>query len=458
MSIYDTIMAIATPPGEGGIGIIRISGELAPGIAEKIFKPKKATFPLKSHHLYVGHVLDPENNEAIDEVLLTIMHAPRTYTREDVVEINCHGGIIPLKRTLDLVSRQGARLAEPGEFTKRAFLNGRLDLAQAEGLLQIIRAKTDVSLKAALNQLEGTLSRQVTSIRQELLYLLAGLEAAIDFPEEGDVADVGINQVKEKTAKIKTLVDELLRESERGKIYREGIETAIIGRPNVGKSSLLNALLKEQRAIVTEVPGTTRDVLEEYVNVGGIPLKIIDTAGIRKTVDQVEVIGVKRARDLAQRADLIIFMLNAAEALTEEDREIAGLLRDQNTLVVLNKTDLEEKISREEVLESVGKRKLIAASLIEGKGLRELEDAIYDLVFSGRVEAGRQDFISSTRQKHALARASHHLAEVLGAEIKDPDLASIDLQEAYAALGEITGETVGEDILDTIFAEFCIGK
>lgn len=460
MFMEDTIAAVATPPGEGGIGIVRISGPEALHIAEKIFKPRKASFPLKSHRLYLGYVQDPHDGRVIDEVLLTVMLAPRTYTREDVVEINCHGGIVPLGRVLEAALYLGARLAEPGEFTKRAFLNGRLDLAQAEGLLQVIRAKTGEGLRAALGQLEGNLSRRVKEVRQDILLLLARLEAAIDFPEEEDVEDLTGRQVRERAAVILKKVQDLSEGARRGKIYRDGVETVIIGRPNVGKSSLLNALLREERAIVTDVAGTTRDQLEEWVNISGIPLKIVDTAGIRKTRNQVEIIGVERARSLAQRGDLIIFILNAAEGIGEEDREIASLLQEKKVVVLLNKIDLGDLISLEEVRRLLPGENIpvIRASLKNMEGLNEMENAITGLVFRGQVEGGRTEFLAGIRQSRALERTSRHLEDMLAGDLEDPDLLSIDLKAAYTALGEITGETVEEDLLDKIFAEFCIGK
>ncbi len=460
MFMEDTIAAVATPPGEGGIGIVRISGPEALHIAEKIFKPRKASFPLKSHRLYLGYVQDPHDGRVIDEVLLTVMLAPRTYTREDVVEINCHGGIVPLRRVLEVALYLGARLAEPGEFTKRAFLNGRLDLAQAEGLLQVIRAKTGEGLRVALGQLEGNLSRRVKEVRQDILLLLARLEAAIDFPEEEDVEELTGRQVRERAAVILKKVQDLSEGARRGKIYRDGVETVIIGRPNVGKSSLLNALLREERAIVTDVAGTTRDQLEEWVNISGIPLKIVDTAGIRKTRNQVEIIGVERARSLAQRGDLIIFILNAAEGIAEEDREIASLLQEKKVVVLLNKIDLGDLISQEEVRRLLPGENIpvIRASLKNMEGLKEMENAITGLVFKGQVEGGRTEFLAGIRQSRALERTSRHLEDMLAGDLEDPDLLSIDLKAAYTALGEITGETVEEDLLDKIFAEFCIGK
>lgn len=457
MYIYDTIAAIATPLGEGGIGIVRLSGEVVKEIVTSFFKPRYAEFPLKSHHLYYGNIIDPVSGEKIDEVLVSLMLAPYTYTREDVLEINCHGGIVPLKKVLDLVLANGVRLAEPGEFTKRAFLNGRLDLAQAEGLLQVIRAKTEEGLKASVDQLSGSLSSEVNEMRQQILFLLASLEATIDFPEE-EIAALSRETMKVKVKELRDKALALLEEAEKGKIYREGVKTAIIGRPNVGKSSLLNALLREERAIVTEVPGTTRDLLEEYINIKGIPLKIIDSAGIRKTKNQVEIIGVNRARSLIDRADLILFMLDAAEDLQEEDREIVSLLQGKKVIVLLNKTDLRQQLTAEKVKKVLGDTKIISTSLIRGEGLTELEEAIYELIFSGTVEAERVSFLAGARQKQALRKVKAFLEEAWLNNLNDLDLLSSDLQAARTALGEITGETVGEDILDTIFAEFCIGK
>ncbi len=457
MHEYDTIAAISTSIGEGGIGIIRVSGDMAEEIAEKIFKPGYAVFPLNSHRLYYGHIVNPQNGEKIDEVLLSFMAGPQTFTREDIVEINCHGGIIPLRKILDITVATGARLAEPGEFTKRAFLNGRLDLAQAESLLQIIRAKTDDGLKAALGQLEGNLSKEIKDIRQIVLMLLARLEAAIDFPEE-DMEDITAGEVRTKSEELKIRINKLLQGMERGKIYRDGVETVIIGRPNVGKSSLLNALLREQKAIVTEIPGTTRDLLEDYININGIPLKIIDTAGIRETEDKIESIGVNKARTLIEKADLIILVLNASEVLTHEDKEIIYMLQDKNVIVLLNKSDLGKKIDATLLKKIMGEVNIITSSLIKGEGLEELEEEISQLFFSGKVESNRDTFVASARQRQALVRAYNNLVEVIDNPIADPELLSIDLKSAYTALGEITGETVGEDILDKIFSEFCIGK
>ncbi|HHX77397.1 MAG TPA: tRNA uridine-5-carboxymethylaminomethyl(34) synthesis GTPase MnmE [Firmicutes bacterium] len=457
MNIYDTIAAISTPLGEGGIGIVRISGEKAEEVMTEIFQPRFEKFPLKSHRLYLGNIINPDNKEKIDEVLVSFMKKPHTFTREDVVEINCHGGIVPLKQILAVVLARGVRLAERGEFTRRAFLNGRLDLAQAEGLLQIIRAKTETGLKAALNQLEGSLSGKVKEIRREILLIIAHLEAAIDFPEE-DLVELEPEGIKSQAKALADKLANLLKESERGRIYREGVETAIIGRPNVGKSSLLNALLREERAIVTEVPGTTRDQLIEYVNIKGIPLKLVDTAGIRETGDRVERIGVERARHAAVESDIVLFVLDASEPLKEEDRQLAASLGDKQGIIVLNKIDLGEKIKEKDVAGWLANQKIVRTALIYGEGINSLEEAVAELVLSGTMEVERSTFLASMRQKQCLERAQKHLQEVVEGDFTAPELLAVDLYEAYNALGEITGENIGEDVLDTIFAEFCIGK
>ncbi len=457
MDILDTIAAISTPLGEGGIGIVRLSGEKAGEVASKIFKPRISGFPLKTHHLYLGHIINPDTKEKIDEVLVSFMRKPHTFTREDVVEINCHGGIVPLRQILAVVLAQGVRLAERGEFTRRAFLNGRLDLSQAEGLLQIIRAKTETGLKAALNQLEGSLSGKVKEIRREILLIIAHLEAAIDFPEE-DLIELEPEEIKAQANALADKLSNLLKESERGRIYREGVETAIVGRPNVGKSSLLNALLREERAIVTEVPGTTRDQLVEYVNIKGIPLKLVDTAGIRETGDKVEMIGVERARHLAAKSDIVLFVLDASEPIKEEDRQLAALLRDKQGIIVFNKIDLGKKIEEKEAAGWLANQKIVKTALIYGKGINSLEEAVSELVLSGTVETERSSFLASLRQKQCLERAQKQLKEVVEGAFAAPELLAVDLYEAYNALGEITGENIGEDVLDTIFAEFCIGK
>ena len=330
---FDTIAAISTPPGEGAISIVRMSGEEAVSIAQKVFSGKDLT-QAKSHTINYGHIVDPKTHEEIDEVMVSLMLAPKTFTREDVVEINCHGGIVATNRILQLLLVNGARLAEPGEFTKRAFLHGRIDLTQAESVMDLIRAKTDRSMKIALNQLDGNLSHLIDSLRKDILDVLAQVEVNIDYPEYDDVEEMTTKLLREKAIEIKQRIEQLLKTASQGKIMREGLATALVGRPNVGKSSLLNHLLHEDKAIVTDVAGTTRDVIEEYVNVSGVPLKLIDTAGIRETDDKVEKIGVERSKKAIEQSDLVLLVLNAAESLTKEDLELIRLTNDKKRIII----------------------------------------------------------------------------------------------------------------------------
>jgi len=457
----ETISGIATASGEGGIGIIRVSGTVAIDIIDAIFKgiKGKKAVDIESQHVAYGHILDPENGKTVDEVLVLIMRGPRSYTREDVVEIHCHGGIVPLKRILELTLRYGARLAEPGEFTKRAFLNGRLDLSQAEAVIDIIRAKTDASLRMALGHLAGTLSDKISGMRHTILGMIANLEATIDFPEE-DIEELTAQDVKNTVEILLAEMKDLLATKETGRILREGLETVIIGKPNVGKSSLLNALLKEKRAIVTDVPGTTRDIIEEFVNIRGVPLKIVDTAGIRETADIVEQLGVEKTREFIATADLILLLLDASVPLSVEDREILQLLSGKEAVVLVNKSDLPTQLDLDEVYTYVSDRKVLKISVAEGSGLLELEQVIVDMVYSGKVEQKEGAFINNLRQANLLEQAKDHLDAVLLTigEAMPPDCIVVDLRDAWDKLGEITGDTVGEDIIHEIFSQFCIGK
>ncbi|MDQ0284921.1 tRNA modification GTPase [Desulfofundulus luciae] len=458
----DTIAAIATPLGEGAIGIVRVSGPGAVAIAEKLFVSRTGADWRKqgSHRLFYGVVVDPATGQPVDEVLLGVMYAPRTFTREDVVEFNCHGGIVPLRRTLELVLQHGARLAEPGEFTRRAFLNGRLDLAQAESILDIIRAKTEDGLAVAMSLLAGELSSRVRAFQDQLLGLVARVEASIDFPEEGIEEATREDMVKSVRAVMGEL-EELLRQARYGKVYREGLRTVIVGRPNVGKSSLLNSLLREKRAIVTEIPGTTRDIIEEMVNIRGIPIRLADTAGLRNTDDIVERIGVERSRDLVKMADLVLVVLDASTGLTPEDRSVLELVREQAGIVLVNKSDIGDG---EALARQVGRlfpdKPVKVISVKTGEGLDQLEEAIEKMVLDGRAVTSQLPLVSHVRHKQALARCYEHLQEVLRALSagENLDLAAIDLRAAWEALGEITGTTVAEDIVDRIFRDFCIGK
>ncbi|WP_129599560.1 tRNA uridine-5-carboxymethylaminomethyl(34) synthesis GTPase MnmE [Anaerophilus nitritogenes] len=457
----DTIAAIATAPGEAGIGIVRLSGEDSIKILDQIFIPTKGKSikDYSSRRLTHGKIIDPSTKHVIDEVLVTYMKAPFTYTAEDIAEIDCHGGIVPVKKILEIVLRYGARVAEPGEFTKRAFLNGRIDLSQAEAVMDLISAKTDKSFDVALGQLEGSLSKEVKKIRNDILEMMAHITVNIDFPDE-DIEEITYHELKEKAKHIYKGIHELLESAQTGRILKEGLSTAIIGKPNVGKSSLMNALLKESRAIVTDVPGTTRDVIEEYVSIKGIPLKIIDTAGIRETEDIVEKIGVERSKQFFNKADLIIFVLNASEPLTDEDQRIMKLLINRQAIVILNKIDLPEVFTKDDIQKILPNKKIIKLSVLSREGMEELENTIVNMVYGGEVKQGEVSFVTNVRHQNALERAISSIKEGIKA-IDDGlalDFIEVDIKNTWEYLGEITGDTVGEDVLDTIFSNFCLGK
>lgn len=459
--IDDTITAIATAPGEAGISIIRISGPSSIDVLDSIFKSKKdiSIKDFSERRLVYGHIVDKENSRVLDEVLAVYMKAPYTYTKENIVEINCHGGIVPTRNILELVLKSGARMAEPGEFTKRAFLNGRIDLAQAEAVMDLISAKTDKGFDVALNQLEGGLSGKVKAVRDSIVETLAHIHVSIDYTEE-DIEEITYPELITRTEIIETQIENMLRTSETGKIIREGLNTVIIGKPNVGKSSLMNALLRESRAIVTDIPGTTRDVIEEHLSVKGIPLKIVDTAGIRETEDLVEKIGVERSKDLFNKADLIILVLDASDKLTKEDREIISHIRDRKALVLLNKTDLPQRINEDELAELFLDKKIIKVSILEEKGLSEIEDEIVKMVYGGEVKAVNNSFVTNVRHKNSLQKALSSIKEGVDASKQNLpfDLLEVDIKDCYDALGEITGDTVDDDIIQKIFANFCLGK
>jgi len=458
---FDTIAAISTFPGEAGIGIVRISGDDALEIISKIFKPYKAKDikKVKSHTLHYGHIVDPETQEIYDEVLVSIMKKPNTYTREDIVEINCHGGIVITSKILELVLKQGARLAEPGEFTKRAFLNGRIDLSQAEAVIDIITAKTMLANKYAQKQLAGYVGSRIKEMKDKIMGLLVHLLALIDFPEE-DVEELERKEMLETAKEIVEDIDKLIVSSESGRIIREGLKTAIIGKPNVGKSSLLNALLKENRAIVTDIPGTTRDIIEEYINVKGIPIKLIDTAGIRDTDELVEKIGVERSKEVLAEADLILFVLDASRELSEEDYQIFDILTEKNIIFVLNKIDLPKKIDESKLKSLIKDGIIIEVSTVERIGLEKFENAIYDLVFRGDINLREEEIIINSRHKEALINAKKYMESCVKAiEMGySEDLITIDLNAALDQLGKITGETATEDLINEIFERFCVGK
>lgn len=452
---FDTITAISTPLGEGAIGIVRLSGTDALAIAQSVFKGKNLE-QVASHTINYGHIIDPKTGTIIDEVMVSVMLAPKTFTRENVVEINTHGGIAVTNEILQLLIRQGARMAEPGEFTKRAFLNGRVDLTQAEAVMDIIRAKTDKAMTIAVKQLDGSLSQLINDTRQEILNTLAQVEVNIDYPEYDDVEEMTTALLREKTQEFQSLLENLLRTAKRGKILREGLSTAIIGRPNVGKSSLLNNLLREDKAIVTDIAGTTRDVIEEYVNIKGVPLKLVDTAGIRETDDLVEQIGVERSKKALQEADLVLLVLNASEKLTDQDRALLNLSQDSNRIILLNKTDLEQKIELEQLPDDY-----IPISVLTNQNINLIEDRINQLFFdnAGLVEQDAT-YLSNARHISLIEKAVQSLEAVndgltLGMPV---DLLQVDLTRTWEILGEITGDAAPDELITQLFSQFCLGK
>jgi len=455
MRAYDTIAAISTAVGESGVSIIKVSGDRSKEIVSKIFKIKNKTDFMEAAPwtIQYGHIIGADD-EIVDEVLVSFFQGPKSFTAEDVVEINCHGGRVATESVLNEVFQAGARPAEPGEFTKRAFLNGRIDLSQAEAVIDIIQAKTDLSMKAALEQSGGKLSAEIKEIRDSILNLLAFIEVTVDFPEE-DLEFTTGQEVSEKLSELLQKVGSLIRTSEEGKIIRDGLSIAIIGKPNVGKSSLMNALLKENRAIVTDIPGTTRDIIEEYLNIDGIPIKITDTAGIRETDDVVERIGVDRSKSKIDEADLIVFVLDSSRPLDQEDIDIIEYIKDRKIVTLVNKVDLEEKLK----LEGYDLGETIQVSALNGYGLNELKDKIKQLFFHGQVEA-KDYMVTNRRHKEALMRANEkmHAAKTAIDQGISLDLAAIDLNASWNYFGEITGDTLSEDLVDKIFSDFCIGK
>lgn len=457
----DTIAAISTAMGEAGIGIVRMSGKDSIDIGNRVFKGIKVKNlnEADNRRLIYGHIVDPSNNQIIDEVLIVFMKEPYTYTRENVVEIYCHGGIVAVRRILELLLENGARLAEPGEFTKRAFLNGRLDLAQSEAVIDVIRAKTDTSLNVSLNQLEGKLSNKIKGIMNILLDMLAHINASIDFSED-DLEEVNYEELEEKAKVVKEEIEKLLNTADRGKILRDGLNTVILGKPNVGKSSLLNAILRENRAIVTNIPGTTRDIIEEYVNIDGIPLKIIDTAGIRNTENVVEKIGVDKAKEMVNKADLIISVFDKSSELSDEDYQIIDLIKEKNAIVLLNKSDLPSKFDKDYMEKLLPNKSIIETSIKNGIGIEKLEEEIKNIFYSGELEIKSDTIVTNVRHKNQLIKAKKNISDGLEGILSHLplDCIEVDIKECWENLGEISGDTVSEDILDKIFSEFCIGK
>jgi tRNA modification GTPase len=457
--IDDTIAAIATAPGEGGIGIVRISGEKSLEVAQSIFKSKsgKMIKDYNTRTLIYGKIVDGE--KVIDEVLVAYMKGPNSYTAEDVIEINCHGGFISVKKILELILSKGVRIADAGEFTKRAFLNGRIDLSQAEAIIDVIKSKTDMAHEVAQNQLEGILAKKIKDLRMNVTEVLAHLEVSIDFAEE-DVEEITYQTLEEKSLELRNEIKKLYDTAESGKILRDGLKTVIVGKPNVGKSSLLNSILGENRAIVTDIAGTTRDVIEEFVNIKGIPLKIVDTAGIRETEDVVEKIGVEKSRESFSTADLVIMVLDASRKLSEEDMEILESIKNKKTIVLLNKVDLEAQIELEKIKEFVSSDDIIEISALKNQGIEELQDKIESMVYQGSVKNSSNLMITNSRHKDALFKAYESINDAISAiEQRMPyDFIEVDFKNIWDYLGYINGDTVREDLLDTIFANFCIGK
>lgn len=459
MKVVDTIAAIATASGNSGIGIIRVSGDEAIEIVDKIFKSvnsDKKLVNVKSHTINYGHIVD--NDKVIDEVLVSVMNGPHSYTGEDVVEINCHGGMIVIRKILEIVLKNGARTAEPGEFTKRAFLNGRMDLSQAEAVMDVINAKNEFALSSSIEQLNGRVSEKIKSLRKKIIYNIAFIESALDDPEH-----ISIDGYSDKLSKILEEVNgelsRLINNFDNGRIVKEGVKTVILGKPNAGKSSLLNLLLGEERAIVTDIEGTTRDTLEESINLNGVFLNLIDTAGIRDSEDVVEQIGVNKAKELAEKSDLVIFVADASKELDENDKEIINLIKDKRAIVLLNKSDLGTIINEKNVSEFDNKP-VITFSAKTGDGLDELENKIRDLFYEGKVKYNDELYITNARQKESLINAKNSIEEVIKSVENDmpEDFYSIDLMDAYTYLGQIIGESVEDDLVNEIFSKFCMGK
>lgn len=456
----DTIASISTPMGEGAIAIVRLSGSDAVLIADKLYKGKHQLSEVASHTINYGHIIDPATKEVVEEVMVAVMRAPRTYTREDIVEINCHGGIMTVNRVLELALTNGAKLAEPGEFTKRAFLNGRIDLSQAEATMDFIRSKTDRASRVAMQQIEGRLSVLIKGLRQSILEILAQVEVNIDYPEYDDVEEATGTFLMEEARKIEESITNLLQTANQGKILREGLSTVIVGKPNVGKSSMLNNLIQDNKAIVTEIAGTTRDVLEEYVNVRGVPLRLVDTAGIRETEDIVEKIGVERSREALKKADLILYVLNNNEILTEEDYKLAEIIKNEDVIVIINKTDLETKLDLEEVKTMIGDAPIVKTSMLSQQGIEELEEQIRTLFFAGEVSNQDMTYVSNARHISLLKSAKTSISDAISAaEAGVPvDMIQIDLIKTWELLGEVIGESVDDGLIDQLFSQFCLGK
>lgn len=456
---FETISSISTPVGEGAIAIVRLSGEDAIEIADRLYKGAKKLSDTDSHTINYGHIVDPKSGETVEEVMVALMRAPKTYTREDIVEINCHGGIHTVNRVLQLTLNNGARMAEPGEFTKRAFLNGRVDLSQAEAVMDFIRAKTNEASKVANQQVQGRLKSYIESLRQSILNILAQVEVNIDYPEYDDVEEATASFLLTEAKQVSKDIDALLKSSSEGRILREGLSTVIVGKPNVGKSSLLNYLIQDNKAIVTDVAGTTRDILEEYVNVNGIPLKLVDTAGIRETDDIVEKIGVERSREALKGAELILYVMNNNDELTPEDIELLTSIEDKKVIGIVNKLDLENKLDLN-YLEEKFNIPLIKTSIINDQGIDALENEIQQMFFDGTISSADSTYVSNNRHINILEQAKVSIEDAISsAEMDVPvDIVQIDLIKTWELLGEVIGEDVSDQLIDKLFSQFCLGK
>lgn len=457
--LSDTIAAIATAVGEGGIAVVRVSGPDAVTEVEALFRSKTPLSKAQTHTVHYGHIIDPQSQEKVEEVLVTVMRAPRSFTTEDVVEISTHGGVVAVKRVMDLLLLQNIRLAEPGEFTKRAFLNGRIDLSQAEGVIDLIRSKSDKAFSVALKQVDGQLSQNIRRLRHVLVETLAHIEVNIDYPEH-DVESFTSDLIKDKSSQVMMEIDRSLHMAEQGKILREGLTTAIVGRPNVGKSSLLNTLAQGERAIVTDIPGTTRDVIEEYVTINNIPLKLLDTAGIRETMDVVERIGVERSRTAVSEADLLLIVINANEPLHEDEMALMEQIRGRQAIVIMNKMDLPAQVDRDLLLRYVPEELIVPMSVKENEGADRLEQAISKLFFSGKLESADMTYVSNVRHIALLKKARQSLVDAYEAadQFVPIDMIQIDVRLAWEHLGEIVGDTAHDALIDQIFSQFCLGK
>lgn len=457
----DTIAAIATAYGEGGIGIIRISGEQARDILNKVFKPLNLQYTksIVNRQLIYGHIVSPIDKKVIDEVLVVYMKGPATYTREDVVEIYCHGSTVALRETLSLVLKEGARLAEPGEFTKRAFLNGRIDLSQAEAVIDIIKAKTLKSFDVAMNQMEGHLSTAVRNIRKDLMDLLVKIAVNLDYPDE-DIEEVTYKELIKSISLIGDKVDKLLSTANTGRMLREGLRVTIVGKPNVGKSSLMNALLRESRAIVTDIPGTTRDTIEEVLSLQGIPIYLTDTAGIHETYDRIEQIGIEKSKEAFNRSDLILFMVDGSHPFSNEDLEIAKQIGERDVIILINKIDVGRLVTDEDLKSILPQAVIIETAVINEKGISELEEQIISLVYGGQVKQNLSDIVTNVRHKDLLIKARESLfdAKNMATNEEALDFIEVDIRQSWELLGEIIGETVTEDIIEKVFERFCLGK